>query len=528
MANCVAVNKVDCLTLGRQQFTELLGPLQDLLTRNMQYRILQSVPLLSHLTAPQLDRCVDAMRVEIFQDGEFIVRQGEDGSKFFIINSGEVVVQATTKKGERKEFGRMGKQEYFGEQSLLKKEPRSADVIAIGEVACFVLERNDFEGLLASLVPLMEGEHKRRKSLRYKYYASMKGTEGQRDSYPNPSRSVERQIPNIELADLTVIRVLGTGTFGIVKLVVLKKSNQPLALKCLQKTKIAALRQQKNIVNEKSILWRCQHPLILELIKTFQDKDQLYMLTELIQGGELWSYIYDRVNLIPHTSVGGFSLSTARFYAGCVVLCIEYVHGLGVAYRDLKPENLLLDSRGYLKMIDFGFAKYIPFKKGDSVQHKSFTLCGTPDYLSPELVLSKGHDKSVDYWALGCLIYELICGQTPFQHNYQPEVFKNIINSKRSLHFSRGFEPDATDLIRKLLDPNPAFRLGNMNGGVREIMQHTWFDGKLDWDGLLSKTVPTPYTPPIADPLDSSCFDAIPDDEPVPRYIGSQQPFELF
>mmetsp|Transcript_25347 Transcript_25347/g.40002 ORF Transcript_25347/g.40002 Transcript_25347/m.40002 type:complete len:632 (-) Transcript_25347:623-2518(-) len=175
MANCVSRGKVACLTLGRRQFTELLGPLQDLLTRNMQYRILQSVPLLSHLTAPQLDKCVDAMRVEIFQDGEKIVRQGEEGDKFYIINSGEVRVEALTKRGERKEFGRMGKQEYFGEQSLLKKEPRSADVVAVGEVACFVLQRSDFEDLLQGLQSLMEGEHRRRQSLRFKYLAHARG-----------------------------------------------------------------------------------------------------------------------------------------------------------------------------------------------------------------------------------------------------------------------------------------------------------------------------------------------------------------
>mmetsp|Transcript_1326 Transcript_1326/g.1689 ORF Transcript_1326/g.1689 Transcript_1326/m.1689 type:complete len:583 (+) Transcript_1326:87-1835(+) len=245
MANCVSRSKVNCLTLGRKEFSQLLGPLQDLLTRNMQYRILQSVPLLSHLTAPQLDRCVDAMRVEIFQDGEYIVRQGEEGSKFYIINSGEVLVQATTKKGERKEFGRMGKQEYFGEQSLLKKEPRSADVVALGEVACFVLERSDFEELLQGLQSLMEGEHRRRQSLRYKYLSHAKGKARRDSDVRDGLGQSEREVPDIEMSDLDVVRVLGTGTFGIVKLVTHKKSDRVMALKCLQKTKIASLRQQK-------------------------------------------------------------------------------------------------------------------------------------------------------------------------------------------------------------------------------------------------------------------------------------------
>ena len=108
-----------------------------------------------------------------------------------------------------------------------------------------------------------------------------------------------------------------------------------------------------------------------------------------------------------------------------------------MAYRDLKPENLLMDNKGYLKVIDFGFAKHIPFNKNGRAQAKSFTLCGTPEYLSPELVLSKGHDKSADYWALGCLIYELLVGHTPFQHDNQQEIFKRIIQSTRYLHFPK-------------------------------------------------------------------------------------------
>eukprot|EP00640_Fibrocapsa_japonica_P001945 CAMPEP_0113936834 /NCGR_PEP_ID=MMETSP1339-20121228/3611_1 /TAXON_ID=94617 /ORGANISM="Fibrocapsa japonica" /LENGTH=535 /DNA_ID=CAMNT_0000939395 /DNA_START=41 /DNA_END=1644 /DNA_ORIENTATION=- /assembly_acc=CAM_ASM_000762 len=188
MANCVAKGgQVKCLTLDRARFIELLGPLQDLLTRNMQYRILQSVPLLSNLTAPQLDRCVDAMRVEIFQDQEFIVRAGEEGSKFYIINSGEVAVSQVIPSGERKVFGRMGKQEYFGEQALLKNEPRTADVIAVGEVACFVLERKDFGELLKPLQALMEGEHERRTSLRNKFLEAARGGQKRHDDDASPT-----------------------------------------------------------------------------------------------------------------------------------------------------------------------------------------------------------------------------------------------------------------------------------------------------------------------------------------------------
>lgn len=125
-----------------------------------------------------------------------------------------------------------------------------------------------------------------------------------------------------------------------------------------------------------------------------------------------------------------------------------------------QPENLIIDSSGYLKIIDFGFAKHIPFMK-NGVQHsQSYTICGTPDYLAPELVLSKGHDKAVDYWALGVLIYELIVGKTPFMDDNQPEVFRKIVHSKKYLTFKGNFGSSAVDIIRKLLTPSQSFRLG--------------------------------------------------------------------
>lgn len=295
----------------------------------------------------------------------------------------------------------------------------------------------------------------------------------------------------------------------------------------MQKTQIVAFHQERNIMNEKNILASCKHPFILELLGTLKDDDQIYMLMELVQGGELWVYIYDRLDLLPRTKIGGFQKEHAQFYAGCVVSAFQYVHDKGVAYRDLKPENLLMDARGYLKVIDFGFAKVIPFEKNGALQPKSFTLCGTPEYLAPELVLSRGHDKSVDYWAFGCLLYELLVGHTPFQDEQQDEIFKKIIHSQKHLAFPRGLDTDSVDLIKGLLNPNPAFRIGNLLGGPVEIMEHAFFAG-LDWAKLQAKALPAPYQPSIRDPMDVSNFDPYPDDEELVHYTGPQNIFDQF
>ncbi|CAM9830409.1 unnamed protein product, partial [Ectocarpus fasciculatus] len=302
--------------------------------------------------------------------------------------------------------------------------------------------------------------------------------------------------PSVSLSDLVKVKTLGTGTFGRVKLVQHRKTKQVFAMKCMQKAHIAKSHQSRNIMNEKNILMACDHAFILDLLCTYNTTNELLMLTELLLGGELWSYIYERATPIPKSGLGGFSLSVASFFCGCVVLPLQYLHQMSVAYRDLKPENLLLGQDGYLKVIDFGFAKRIPFKKDNTLQTKSFTLCGTPDYLAPELVLSRGHDKAVDYWALGCFLYELLCGRTPFTDPRQAEIFKKAIRSERFLAFPAGFPATAQDLIRRLLTPNATYRLGNLSGGIQDIMSHPMFNEvDFNWRELYAKRMTPPHKP---------------------------------
>ena len=180
-------------------------------------------------------------------------------------------------------------------------------------------------------------------------------------------------------------------------------------------------------MNEKNLLFECSSsPFVLGLLQTFNHPDQILMLMEFIQGGELWSYIYEKTNTVARNAAGGFEMSAVKFYAANVILAFRHLHKKGIAYRDLKPENLLLDSNGYVKVIDFGFAKKFPYLKGGDRMEKTYTLCGTPEYLAPEIVMSKGYDKCVDYWAYGCFVYELYLSRTPFQADYTTKIFQNI------------------------------------------------------------------------------------------------------
>lgn len=513
-ANCISKSaKVKCLSLDRSRFFQLLGPIQTVLQNNMRLRILKGVPLLSKLTKDELCRVADALCVQSFEDGDYIIRQGEEGTRFFIINEGEVRCSCNMPgTDEELEIMRLGKSDFFGERALLKNEPRAANVVGVGYVDCLVLERSDFVDLLGPLQSILGRE------------AEKRGQVGEMIIGPSKSKG-----PAINLADLIKVKTLGTGTFGRVKLVQHKKTKQVFAMKCMQKAHIAKSHQSRNIMNEKNILMACDHAFILDLLCTYNTTNELLMLTELLLGGELWSYIYERHAPIPKSSLGGFPLSVAAFFCGCVILPLQYLHQLSVAYRDLKPENLLLGQDGYLKMIDFGFAKRIPFKKDDTVQTKSFTLCGTPDYLAPELVLSRGHDKAVDYWALGCFLYELLCGRTPFTDPRQAEIFKKAIRSERFLVFPPGFPASAADLIRRLLTPNATFRLGNLSGGMQDILGHPMFvEAGLDWGELALKRMPPPHKPKVRSAVDTSNFEAVAEEDKVLAYTGPQKLFEGF
>jgi serine/threonine protein kinase len=195
------------------------------------------------------------------------------------------------------------------------------------------------------------------------------------------------------------------------------------------RSELVLLKQQKNVFNEKKVLMTCNHTFVQRLVQTFRDCKWLHFLFEYVQGGELFSII--------HTSQSdGMPDLQAKFYACGLILAVEYLHSKDIIHRDIKPENILIDRFGYPKLVDFGFAKIIS-------GGKSYTLCGTPEYLSPEMVLSRGHAKGADYWAIGILLYEMIAGTTPFcdHHNMdQVAILQNIVTQE--VEFNYKFRPD--------------------------------------------------------------------------------------
>ncbi|KAJ1772237.1 cAMP-dependent protein kinase catalytic subunit [Coemansia sp. RSA 1843] len=301
------------------------------------------------------------------------------------------------------------------------------------------------------------------------------------------------------LDDYQMLNTLGTGTFGRVFLSQSKLTKRFYAMKVLRKSQVVKLKQVEHINNEKNILEVARHPFIVQLECTMQNERNLYMLMEYVPGGELFSHL---------RRAGRFPDDVARFYAAEIVLALDYLHSMKIIWRDTKPENILLDAHGHVKLTDFGFAK--------RVEDRTWTLCGTPEYLAPEIIQSKGHGKAVDWWALGILIFEMLVGYPPFYDDNPFGIYEKILGGK--LVFPAFFSGSAKDLITRLLTADVSKRLGNLQGDGQDVKSHAWFS-IIDWQLLVERRVPPPIVPPHRHPGDTCNFDRYPEppQEPAPE-----------
>ncbi|XP_065199532.1 cAMP-dependent protein kinase catalytic subunit 1-like [Planococcus citri] len=316
------------------------------------------------------------------------------------------------------------------------------------------------------------------------------------------SRNISPKVATTD--DFKSIKTVGTGHFGRVVFAQHRPSKRYYALKILEKGKVIDSNQLQHVKNEKKILQCVHFPFLVTLKYNFKDNCNLYMALDFVPGGEMFSHLQH---------FRRFNENMARFYTSQVVLSFEYLHHLGIIYRDLKPENLLLDSKGYLKITDFGFAKKID-------NRRTWTRCGTTEYLAPEVVLRKGYSYSVDWWTVGILMYEMTNGQPPFKDKKPEDVYTKIIAGKITYpaHMSRQLR----SIISEFLKIDVTKRLGSRpTGGVEDVKKHPFFVN-INWMAMLQKKYPAPIVPPLNGPTDTSNF---PDYEELPIL---RSPNELF
>lgn len=440
----VAKTQVRVHHIGCDALTEALGaPLKDVIQANEIRNVLQDIFLFKTLSQEHIQRVLGSLHQNVYEAGDIIVKQGDPATEFFLIQEGDVNISINAQH-----LRTISKWDYFGERALLTSEKRTATCQASTPVICLVLDSKVFLTIV--------GVFKR--DLEYR---------------------IRLQDLNVKMSDLVGKAIVGQGGFGVVKLVKHKDDESKFyALKCVIKTKVVEMKQQQSIQIEREINAQCYHPCIMQFIRTFQDEHYVYFLTEFLGGGDLFWAIREIGDVL--------TKEQAQFYLASIIMAVEYLHERGIMYRDLKPENVLMDLNGYTKLVDFGCCKKAS---------RSHTMVGTPEYLAPEIILGKGYTCSVDWWSTGVVSYEFLCGPLPFGADTedQLQLFKEIL--EKPIAFPEYLEDEgAKSFMAGFLERQGDMRMGASRLGAQEMKEHPWF-ANYSWDAVANKSIQPPWKP---------------------------------
>uniref|UniRef100_A0A3Q2ZWV4 Uncharacterized protein n=1 Tax=Kryptolebias marmoratus TaxID=37003 RepID=A0A3Q2ZWV4_KRYMA len=424
-----------------------------------------SLPFLQPFPEDVIMKMSDHMKETNYADGEFIIHQGATGDAFYIISKGQVTV--TEKKlGQQEEMvmAELSDRQWFGEKALWGEDTQIVSVRAAGDVTCFVhhiqILSNTEQELILVFPPIRLTE--------------------------DPALLVSST-----LSDFQIIRTLGVGEFGHVDLVQLKSSIKYIfAMRVLKKKLITSSGQREHILRERSILMETRCPFIVRLHKTFRDAEHLYLLTEACLGRDLSCLLKDK---------GFLGDCSSRFYTACVVEALSFLHHRGVVHRDVRPENVVLDERGYAKLVTA-----VACMKRVETGKRTWTFCGTPGYVAPEIILNQGHSTLADLWSMGVFVFELLSGGLPFDGSDLLTILTAAVRGVDQIEFPKIISVDACNLIQKLCRSNPSKRLGSRKNWAKDVQKHKWFEG-FHWDALCKRTM----TPPLIPKVRRAQFDSL-------------------
>ena len=499
------------LWISRERFHELLGGhLPDVVRRNAIQRVLHEAPAFADFSKSQSKMLAKRFVPCSYAAGAKIYAQGEPGDALYIVVKGKVRlsvadslptdgspapqqrqlgtprVRVVLKVGSGGKVGcalrvpvrevasrvlrevSPGSDASFGEAVLLTQHVemplRAETAVALGAVELLYLPNS-------VLAELPKGG---------------KGSIQQHDQMRRRKERRRKRAQALHRSDMELVAHLGTGSFGRVSLVRKRRSETVFALKSMAKGRLVAQKQVQNAIGEKRVLDMIEHPFCCALATVFSDPEpygDVHILMEACLGGELFGLL---------RNAGCFDTDTARFYGASIAAALTHLHELCIAYRDLKPENIVIAHDGYIQLIDFGFAKVLRNAA------KTFTLCGTPQYLAPELVTSAGHGLAVDWWAFGVLTYEMLHGAPPFNDATAMGVYQKILAGK--VPWAQGVRAGPRDLIQKLLVANPNTRLGHQQVGREPFFR------QVDFGLLEAKELPPPWVPTLASATDTSYY----------------------
>jgi len=445
-----------------------------------QQKFLRKIPLFSRFKQRELMDLTQACHEVKFQPGETIISKEDDADNdMYIIREGTAWVVRDRKNSIaicQDEEVREG--DYF--MRMMRKNEDLASVKASSKVYCLKIRKDDFDFLASPYLASND---------------SLSSDSSDREDDEELPGDWTNRVP-YGLDDFEPLAVAGVGSFGHVVLVKVHKGEKKevFALKLVEKNKVINMGQCGHMKNERRVMFMMDNPFIVKLYATYQDEMCVYFLQERVLGGEIFTLLRRETT---------FNESTARFYFGCVVLALEYMHSLNIIYRDLKPENLLITARGYLKVTDFGFAKK---------RNQSTSLCGTREYLAPELITEGIQNFGVDWWCSGIFLYEMLIGQVPFRDSENRKLYEDILVS--TPNFPNWVTIESQELIHRLLEKNSFRRLGSGPRGAGDIKQQNWFKvqfkedvEEFEWDKLEACTLKAPYEPELTSDEDCHHFD---------------------
>jgi len=461
-ATITATTDVKLWSIDRQTYRLRIGQLR-FLEREERINFLRGCTIQNRafnvlFDSSQIEDLVCVIKNDTLKQGSVLIREGEVNDTLYIVKSGRV-----DRFQQSQKVGSIQEGEGFGINALLKPKASPETVVAATDVNVYYLTYDDFESMVGSMEDVLDGKSVSRRT--------MLKVPSSRNSYKT-SMTMDQRYTNVSLTDLKLYNVLGRGAFGKVFLVQSKSNKKVFALKAQSKHNILRKGKADHILNEYRIMKMLDHPNILGIHCALQDNRYLFFLLDLHPGGELMTYLKQKRR---------FAESITRFYAASVLLAFEELHLMMIAYRDLKPENVVLDKDGYGILVDYGLAKEIE-------DGCTYTLCGTPDYLAPEIIRGTGYDWAVDFWTLGVFLFELTSGRAPFFATNDSRRARKILKGYEFVdvptYFSRGLK----DLIAQLLENNPSRRLGRAQLGIQAIKKHIFFEG-FDWEGELCRLI---------------------------------------
>ncbi|CAD7944953.1 unnamed protein product, partial [Amoebophrya sp. A120] len=420
-ATVQAMSDATLFVIDRHDFKQILRK-QAQQRQDFYMKLVEKTELLKVLLKEEKEALCECFVQLHYQSGQTIVREGEEGNTFYIMYQGTVGIH-TAKEGKVNTLSADPEHcQYFGEKALVNPECRNASIVVeSSSVSLLVLERSTFEQILGPLKEILQDKGNASFDKRKSRVQTNRDKASSLLSSMSLADQKQQQQEKPKMADLHKVGLLGCGGFGSVTLQRLKKTKQVYALKAIGKGYIVRMQMCDQICNERKILSMTNSPFVAQFFGTYNSADFVYFLLEACLGGEVFAQ-YSRRNFhgsVPH----------AKFYSACVVKAFEHLHERKIIYRDLKPENMLLDQNGYCKLTDMGLAKF--------VIGRTYTTCGTPDYFAPEIIQSSGHTNAVDWWCFGILVYELLVGRTPFDGQDPQLRYRKILGGVEKVSFPK-------------------------------------------------------------------------------------------